>query len=62
VGALGPPDISEKFGTWNSVGGVYCYVSDSDGSIAPKYDVLRYNGSTGELDGLLDCFPTPGPF
>jgi hypothetical protein len=61
-GALGPPDISEKFGTWNSVGGVYCYVQNDDGSIAPRYDVLRYNGSTGELDGVLDCFPTTGTF
>jgi len=62
VGALGPPDISEKFGTWNSVGGVYCYVQDDKGSIAPRYDVLRYNGSTGELDGMFDCFVTPGAF
>ncbi len=62
VGALGPPDISEKFGTWNSVGGVYCYVQNDDGSIAPRYDVLRYNGSTHELDGVLDCFPTDGVF
>jgi hypothetical protein len=62
VGALGPPDISEKFGTWNSVGGVYCYVQNDDGLIAPRYDVLRYNGSKGELDGVLDCFPTTGTF
>lgn len=50
VGALGPPDISEKFGTWNSVGGVYCYNQNFDGSVAPQYDVFRYDSATGELD------------
>jgi hypothetical protein len=61
VGALGPPDIALKWGIWNSVGGVYCYVDDK-GSIAPRYDVLRYDRATLELEGTFDCFVTPGTF
>lgn len=55
VGALGPPDIDPATGTWQSVGAVYCY-PPAVGSIAPSYDVLRYNRSTGNLDGDFSCF------
>jgi hypothetical protein len=55
-GALGPPDIDALHGTWNTVGAVYCYEETAAG-IAPRYDVLRFNRSTGALDGTFDCFP-----
>lgn len=58
-GALGPPDVDTQFGTWNSVGAVYCY-TDGDPSlrIAPhvRYDALRYDRTTGNLTGTFDCF------
>lgn len=59
VGALGPPDIDTRFGTWNSVGGAYCYAKAS-GAISPKYDVLRFNRSTKKLVATTNgapCFP-----
>ncbi|MBX3210003.1 MAG: hypothetical protein KF764_33545 [Labilithrix sp.] len=51
VGALGPPDIDKRFGTWNSVGGVYCYgVAETQPvSFAPVYDVLRFDRQSGAL-------------
>lgn len=45
VGALGPPDINAPTGTWNSVGGVYCYPpyqQQLQGRPAPDYDQRRY--------------------
>lgn len=54
IGALGPPDINERFGSWNSVGGTYCYLDDTSGTSAPNrpkilYDVQRYNPADGGL-------------
>lgn len=62
VGALGPPDIDKRFGTWNSVGGVYCYgVAETQPlSFAPVYDVLRFDRQSGTLTEAPDiagkCF------
>lgn len=42
VGALGPPDINESTGTWNSVGATYCYPPWQEQRPAPLYDVQRY--------------------
>jgi hypothetical protein len=55
TGALGPPDIDKEYGAWRSVGSVYCY-TPSGSSVAPKYDVLRYDRNTGALGGTFDCF------
>lgn len=49
VGALGAPDIDTAFGTWNSVGSVYCYRRDGVGAISPDYDVYRYDRDGGAL-------------
>lgn len=54
-GALGPPDVDARYGTWNTVGAVYCF-EESAAGVAPRYDVLRFNRSTGALDGTFDCF------
>jgi hypothetical protein len=57
VGALGHPDIDERFGTWRSVGATYCYppaVSNDAGAIAPRYDVQRYVPDGGTLVDVLD--------
>ena len=56
VGALGPPDINPELGTWNSVGGVYCFKSIGGVTIAPQYDVLRFNRGSGALDQRSQCF------
>jgi hypothetical protein len=58
VGTLGPPDINTAFGTWNSVGSLYCY-EKSGSALAIKYDALRLAPggsfpSTG--DALANCF------
>lgn len=51
VGALGPPDINEAAGTWNSVGAVYCYPPPGAGAL-PTYDVRRYEvDDGGQLSG-----------
>lgn len=58
VGALGPPDIDESTGTWNSVGAVYCYPQPGEESQGfPRYDVRRYQRSDGGLVGdyPLNC-------
>lgn len=59
VGALGPPDIDEKYGTWRSVGGIYCYASsDLDpNTLAPHYDTYRYNPETITIDLTKDATP-----
>jgi hypothetical protein len=58
VGALGPPDINEAAGTWNSVGAVYCYPPPGPGAL-PTYDVRRYeNLDGGQLSpegGPINC-------
>jgi hypothetical protein len=57
VGALGHPDIDERFGIWRSVGATYCYPpaeSNDAGAIAPRYDVQRYNPDGGTLVDVLD--------
>ena len=41
VGALGPPDIEEAFGTWRSVGAQYCYRRNQN-LVTLDYDVFRY--------------------
>jgi hypothetical protein len=46
VGALGPPDINEPTGTWNSVGASYCYPPWQEQS-EPRYDVRRYSSDGG---------------
>jgi hypothetical protein len=55
IGALGPLDIDPGTGAQQSVGAVYCYVQDGS-TFVPKYNVLRYNPATKELDGTFDCF------
>jgi hypothetical protein len=60
-GALGPADIDERFNTWNSVGGVYCYedlytLSSDPIALSVKFDSRRYNRADGGLDKVADCF------
>jgi hypothetical protein len=73
VGALGPPDIAQKYGTWNSVGAVYCYeetVTTGDGgvrvrAISPRFNELRYERvatGPGTLAGDFNCFLGPPQF
>jgi hypothetical protein len=55
VGALGPPDIDEAFGTWNSVGATYCYrkSTQSPFEVTIDYNVARYS-YTGTLSTIGD--------
>jgi len=56
-GSLGKPDFDTASGAQRSVGAAYCYQKDGvTGAIRPKYDVLRYNRTSGQLDGTFDCF------
>lgn len=57
VGALGPPDINEPTGTWNSVGSTYCYPPWQEGKPAPTYEVRRYSPDGGLVpsSNLLTC-------
>lgn len=52
VGALGVPDINPRWGTWNSVGALYCF--DVNGAppnakTTLRYDVLRYPSDGGAV-------------
>ena len=67
VGALGPPHIDEVSGVWRSTGSTYCYPSaavSGGGRVEPRYDVQRYDASTGQFHDELYaggnkklCFP-----
>jgi len=55
VGALGPPDIDEAFGTWNSVGATYCY-AESGSNVGVRYDQARYTYTNGTTSlGATTC-------
>lgn len=55
VGALGPPDIDERYKIWRSVGGTYCYPVPAGATVTPRYDVQRYNRATGKLDTMYEA-------
>lgn len=51
-GALGPADIDERFNTWKSVGGVYCYRDDIAQLGKPVVPTISYD-SRRYVDGGL---------
>ena len=57
VGALGPPDINEPTGTWNSVGSTYCFPPYALGLPAPTYEIRRYSPDGGLVPPTLDTKP-----
>ena len=56
VGALGIPDIDITTGTWRRHGSIYCAIEASPGVATMRYDVLRYNPTSRQLEGNFDCW------